>query len=591
MLKKSVLEVRKRGELSLTETAKRLPSASASAKAMDAESEKLPKIETFDALEPLKARIAELAKGAKWASLHLGQSLTVATDAARLSLALGGDLLSTGITDAEALEAALPLMRRDCPKALHDIKSLPMELDDIRGDIIDVMLAAYALNPQRPGFDAESLCDEAGVDGYALHPATALRRLAEQQREQLTQTGVEKVYREIELPLAYVLRAMERAGMLVDADVLSELGQDFRAHIAALTDEIADMAGARINLNSPKQLGELLFTKLGIPSPTKKISTKAEVLEGLADDYPICAKILEYRKYQKLQSTYIDALIPMRDNEGRVHTRFDPVGTATGRISSSEPNLQNIPVRTELGKAIRGAFIAAPGCVLVDADYSQIELRVLAHMSGDPTMIHAFNEGQDIHARTASEVYGVPLEQVTPQMRSACKAVNFGIVYGISEFTLAKNIGTSRWEAKAFIERYFARYPGVKTYMDESVKRGYAQGYVTTLMGRRRYLPELQSGNYSLRSFGERCAMNSPIQGTAADIIKLAMIAVDRALKEEGFEARLILQVHDELIVEAPEGEAEAVRDLLRRCMEGIVTLDVPLRTDISIGGDWRACK
>ena len=575
----------------VTETAKRLPSAPASAKAMDAESEKLPKIETFDALEPLKARIAELAKGAKWASLHLGQSLTVATDAARLSLALGGDLLSTGITDAEALEAALPLMRLDCPKALHDIKSLPMDLDDIRGDIIDVMLAAYALNPQRPGFDAESLCGEAGVDGYALHPATALRRLAERQREQLTQTGVEKVYREIELPLAYVLRAMERAGMLVDADVLSELGQDFRAHIAALTDEIADMAGARINLNSPKQLGELLFTKLGIPSPTKKISTKAEVLEGLADDYPICAKILEYRKYQKLQSTYIDALIPMRDDEGRVHTRFDPVGTATGRISSSEPNLQNIPVRTELGKAIRGAFIAAPGCVLVDADYSQIELRVLAHMSGDPTMIHAFNEGQDIHARTASEVYGVPLEQVTPQMRSACKAVNFGIVYGISEFTLAKNIGTSRWEAKAFIERYFARYPGVKTYMDESVKRGYAQGYVTTLMGRRRYLPELQSGNYSLRSFGERCAMNSPIQGTAADIIKLAMIRVYDALKRGGFQARLIMQVHDELIIEAPEAEAARVAELLRDCMENVCALAVPLKTDISTGGDWRACK
>ena len=315
------------------------------------------------------------------------------------------------------------------------------------------------------------------------------------------------------------------------------------------------------------------------------------MLEQLSEDYPICGKVLEYRKYQKLESTYIDALIPMRDANGRIHTRFDPVGTATGRISSAEPNLQNIPVRTELGKAIRGAFVARPGWLLVDADYSQIELRVLAHMSGDATMINAFREDQDIHARTAAEVYGVPLDEVTGQMRSASKAVNFGIVYGISEFTLAKNIGVSRYEAKDFIDRYFDRYPGVKAYMDAAVKKGHEQGYVTTLMNRRRYLPELTSSNFAVRSFGERCAMNSPIQGTAADIIKLAMIAVDRALREEGFEAKLILQVHDELIVEAPEAEAERVRDLLRRCMEGVMTLSVPLRTDISIGGDWRACK
>ena len=407
----------------------------------------------------------------------------------------------------------------------------------------------------------------------------------------MAETGVERVYREIELPLAYVLRDMEAEGMLVDAEVLRGLGAEFKKQIAILTDEIAEMAGQRINLNSPKQLGELLFTTLGIPSPTKKISTRAEVLEQLAEEYPICEKILEYRKYQKLQSTYIDALIPMRDSQGRIHTSFDPVGTATGRISSSEPNLQNIPVRTELGKAIRGAFIAGPGRVLVDADYSQIELRGLAHISGDPTMIHAFNEDQDIHARTASEVYGVPLAEVTPQMRSACKAVNFGIVYGISEFTLAKNIGVSRFEAKDFIDRYFHRYPGVKAYMDGAVKTGYAQGYVTTLMGRRRYLPELQSSNYNLRSFGERCAMNSPIQGTAADIIKLAMIRVAKALKDGGYQAKLIMQVHDELIIEAPLSEAEAVRALLRDCMENVIALSVPLRTDISTGPDWRACK
>ncbi|MDO4867614.1 MAG: DNA polymerase I [Clostridia bacterium] len=589
----------------LTEVAKQCQPEAAAMAAV--EEEELPPVERIDSRAALAARIVELSEGARWAAVYAGAEFSVATDAARLSMAMGGDLLSPGISDGEAWEAALPLLEKDCPKALWDIKSAPVPLERIRGDITDVMLAAYALNPQRPGFDAESLCQQEGVEGFAQHPATALRRLALAQQAQLQENDLERIYRQIELPLAYVLRGMEKEGFLVDAGVLEELGVQFREHIQRLTDEIADLAGRmdarrrgadedaaepiRINLNSPKQLGELLFTRLGIPSPKKKVSTNAEVLEQLEEDWPICGKVLEYRKYQKLQSTYIDALIPMRDASGRIHTRFDPVGTATGRISSAEPNLQNIPVRTELGKAIRGAFVARPGWLLVDADYSQIELRVLAHMAQDPTMIHAFNEDQDIHARTAAEVYGVPLDEVTSQMRSASKAVNFGIVYGISEFTLSKNIGVSRFEAKDFIDRYFERYPGVKAYMDAAVKKGHEQGYVTTLMGRRRYLPELNSSNYAVRAFGERCAMNSPIQGTAADIIKLAMIAVDRALREEGFEAKLILQVHDELIVEAPEAEAEAVRDLLRRCMEGVMPLDVPLRTDISIGGDWRACK
>ena len=574
----------------LTEVARKCLPASVALEAAPPE-EDLPPIERFEELDALAARILELAEDAAWVAVHLGAEFTLATDRVRLAMALGGDLLSAGVSDEEAWTAALPLLERDCPKYLCDLKALPMDIHLVRGEIVDVMLAAYALNPQRPGFDAEALCGQEGVEGFAAHPATAVRRLALAQLEQLRQNDLERIYREIELPLCYVLKGMEREGFLVDADVLAALGVTFKAHIARLVDEIAELAGERINLNSPKQLGELLFTRLGIPSPKKKISTNAEVLEALSEDYPICGKILEYRKYQKLESTYIDALIPMRDENGRIHTRFDQVGTATGRISSAEPNLQNIPVRTELGKAIRGAFVARPGWLLVDADYSQIELRVLAHMSGDATMIHAFQQDQDIHARTAAEVYGVPLDQVTSQMRSASKAVNFGIVYGISEFTLARNIGASRFEAKAFIDRYFERYPGVKAYMDAAVKKGHEQGYVTTLMNRRRYLPELSSANYNVRAFGERCAMNSPIQGTAADIIKLAMIAVDQALKDEGLAAKLILQVHDELIVEAPEAEAERVRDLLRRCMEGVVTLSVPLRTDISIGGDWRACK
>ena len=556
--------------------------------------EKLPKIERMESLEQTAARVAELAGDAKWAAAYLESELTVATDKARLSLPAAGDLLSPGVTAEEAARALAPLLTADCPKFLYNVKALSPDFDALSGEITDVMLAAYALNPQRESFAAGALCAEEGIESFGEHPARALYELGVRQRAQLKQNDLERVYAEIELPLARVLGDMEREGFLVDADALRALGEEFRAHIALLTDEIAALMGARINLNSPKQLGEMLFDKMGLPAPKKTqrgYSTSAEVLENLAARHEVCAKILEYRKYQKLESTYIDSLLNLQDAAGRIHSRFDQVATATGRISSAEPNLQNIPVRTELGRQIRRAFIARPGCVLVDADYSQIELRVLAHMSGDETMIEAFREGQDIHARTAAEVYGVPLEQVTHEMRSASKAVNFGIVYGISDFTLAKNISVSRKEAKEFIERYFERYPGVKRYMDAAVAEGREKGYVTTLMGRRRYLPELASANFNLRSFGERCAMNSPIQGTAADIIKLAMIRVADALRKGGYKARLILQVHDELIVEAPEDEQERVRALLKDCMEGVAALAVPLKTDISVGRDWRECK
>ena len=556
--------------------------------------EKLPKIERMESLEQTAARVAELAGDAKWAAAYLESELTVATDKARLSLPAAGDLLSPGVTAEEAARALAPLLTADCPKFLYNVKALSPDFDALRGEITDVMLAAYALNPQRESFAAGALCTEEGIESFGEHPARALYELGVRQRAQLKQNDLERVYAEIELPLARVLGDMEREGFLVDADALRALGEEFRAHIALLTDEIAALMGARINLNSPKQLGEMLFDKMGLPAPKKTqrgYSTSAEVLENLAAEHEVCAKILEYRKYQKLESTYIDSLLNLQDAAGRIHSRFDQVATATGRISSAEPNLQNIPVRTELGRQIRRAFIARPGCVLVDADYSQIELRVLAHMSGDETMIEAFREGQDIHARTAAEVYGVPLEQVTHEMRSASKAVNFGIVYGISDFTLAKNISVSRKEAREFIERYFERYPGVKRYMDAAVAEGREKGYVTTLMGRRRYLPELASANFNLRSFGERCAMNSPIQGTAADIIKLAMIRVADALRKGGYKARLILQVHDELIVEAPEDEQERVRALLKDCMEGVAALAVPLKTDISVGRDWRECK
>ena len=552
----------------------------------------LPAIERLDSIEAFSARVKEMAKTAQWASAYYGIELTAATESARLSLPIGGDLFSAGVTEDEAEQALLPLLEADCPKSLYNVKT--MRTESMRGEIADVMLAAYALNPQRESFSAEALCQAEGIEDFAAHPAQAIHELSEIQARQLKETGLERIYSEIELPLSNVLRDMERAGFLVDADALETLGKMFRKRIGELTDEIGAMAGVQINLNSPKQLGELLFEKLGIRPPKKTArgySTSAEVLEQLADEHPICARILEYRKYQKLESTYIHSLLELRDGEGRIHTRFDQVATATGRISSAEPNLQNIPVRTELGREIRRAFIASPGCKLVDADYSQIELRVLAHMSGDETMISAFREGQDIHARTAAEVYGVPLDQVTHEMRSRSKAVNFGIVYGISDFTLAKNISVSRKEAREFIDRYFERYPGVKKYMDEAVKTGKEKGYVETLMGRRRYLPELSSANFNVRAFGERCAMNSPIQGTAADIIKLAMIAVARRIQAENLRARLILQVHDELIVEAPEDEVDRVKALLKDCMEGVVALKVPLRADVSTGGDWRECK
>ncbi len=552
-------------------------------------------VETPPDAAALAARLAQLAATANHVALHVGAAFSAATDAARLRMPLGGDLIDPGISAAEALEAARPLLAAKAPKALYDVKALGALLPETAGDAFDAMLAAYVLDPQRPSYDLQALCESAGTPWDAACPAASLWPLRLWQEEKLASDELTAIYRDIERPLAGVLYAMEREGFLIDADALEALGRDFRARAAELEAQIYALAGETFNIKSPKQLSEVLFDKLGLPRPRKTnrgfATTSAEVLESLSGDYPICALILDYRRYQKLDSTYVGALIKLRDENGRVHSSFDQTATATGRISSNEPNLQNIPVRTEVGREIRAAFVARPGWVLVDADYSQIELRVLAHMSGDETMRSAFLEGQDIHSRTAAEVYGVPLDEVTPAMRSSAKAVNFGIVYGISDFTLAKNISVTRAEARAFMERYFARYPGVKRFMEDCVQLGYARGYARTLLGRRRYLPELKSPSYNVRAFGERCAMNSPIQGTAADIIKLAMIRVFEALRAQKLRARLILQVHDELIVEAPEDEAERVRALLQECMEGVMRLSVPLRTDISVGRNWRECK
>ena len=535
------------------------------------------------------ARAAEsLANTAKWAAVDASAAFSLSTETANFSIELGGgDLLTPGVTAEDALNAIAPII--DSGARIYACGSVVGKNGE------DIALMAYCVNPQRKAFTAEALAaDEEISEIYRACPALAVKQLYDMYTDKLEEAEMTGVYRDIELPLSRVLRDMEREGFLVDEAALRALGVSYRQRIAELTGEIYSLAGTEFNINSPKQLSELLFVKMGLPAPKKTsqgYSTNAEVLENLAADYPICEKILEYRKYKKLESTYIDALIRMRDINGRVHTSFDQTATATGRISSLEPNLQNIPVRTELGRGIRACFVARPGWVLVDADYSQIELRVLAHISGDETMISAFNTGEDIHRMTAAEVHGISPEEVTGEMRSAAKAVNFGIVYGISDYTLARNINVSRYEAREYIDRYFRRYPGVKSYLDGAVAFAKENGYARTIMGRRRYIPEIASSSFNVRSFGERCAMNSPIQGAAADIIKIAMVRVHAALKDAGLQAKLILQVHDELMLEAPEAEAEKAVEILRECMENVCRLSVPLKTDISIGRNWLDCK
>jgi DNA polymerase-1 len=577
-------------ELGMNQVSQRLAKLAKGRPALSAQEEEqieAQDVETFEDVLAFAKRCAKIAKSAKWAALDAGSAFTAATDRHNLRLALGGgDLLTPGVSREDALKAAEPLIEVNIPKYTC-LATLP--------GADDIALMAYCVSAQRKAFTLDALARDEGMEAqWKAHPASILKPLAEKYAAKLKEDEMTGVYRDIELPLSHVLREMEREGFLVNGKTLRDLGASFRAAIETLTEEVHRLAGEKVNINSPKQLSELLFGKLGLPAPKKTsqgFSTDAKVLESLAEDYPICEKILEYRKYKKLESTYIEQLLVLRDENGRVHTSFDQTSTATGRISSVEPNLQNIPVRTESGRGIREAFVSRPGWVLVDADYSQIELRVLAHISDDKTMIDSFVKNEDIHRRTATEVNGVSLGEVTGAMRSAAKAVNFGIVYGISDFALARNIRVSRAEARAYIDRYFDRYPGVKRYMEEIVAFAREYGYVSTLMNRRRYIPEIRSDNYNVRSFGERCALNSPIQGTAADIIKLAMIRVRNSLRDAGLEARLILQVHDELIVEAPEAEAETAAEILRASMESVVDLKAPLRADVSIGGNWLACK
>jgi DNA polymerase-1 len=463
---------------------------------------------------------------------------------------------------------------------------------DCDGFVDDTAIMAYLLEPTETGYDLKRMSEK--YLGAELHGSLAVFSLAPVLRKRLEAEGMAELYSTVELPLCRVLADMEREGFMVDRLALSQFGKLLSLRIDELQSEIWQLSGGQFNINSPKQLGEVLFEKLMLPGGKKTKtgwSTNVDVLEGLRGKHPVIDKILEYRQYSKLKSTYADGLLKVIGPDGRIHTSFQMTVTATGRLSSTEPNLQNIPVRTELGAEIRKMFVAKKGCVLVDADYSQIELRLLAHISGDETMRQAFLSGEDIHRVTASQVFGVPLSEVTPLQRSRAKAVNFGIVYGISAFSLAQDIGVFTNEAKAYIDAYLSKYHGVRDYMKSVVDEAKKNGYVTTLFGRRRPLPELKAANHNIRSFGERVALNTPIQGTAADIIKLAMVHVHVRLLEEKLAAKLILQVHDELIVECPEAETQKVMAILTEEMELVVNYSVPLTADAHAGKSWSEAK
>lgn len=467
----------------------------------------------------------------------------------------------------------------------------------------DATIAAYLLNPLKNDYTYVDVAQEqlqliidekVSVEMKACYEAYTAFASYFVLVDKLKEQGMEQLFREVEMPLVFTLFRMEQAGVKVEAEELRTYGQHLGEQIVILEKEIYELAGEIFNINSPKQLGVVLFEHLSLPNGKKTktgYSTAADVLEKLAPDYPIVSKILEYRQLSKLKSTYADGLAVFIQEDHRIHGKFNQTITATGRISSTEPNLQNIPVRMELGRLIRKVFIPEEGYVLVDADYSQIELRVLAHCSGDQELIQAYKEAQDIHRITASQVFHTPFAEVTDLQRRNAKAVNFGIVYGISSFGLSQDLSITRREAQEYIERYFETYPGIKKFLDDAVAHAKENGYVTTLFGRRRPIPELSSSNFMQRQFGERIAMNSPIQGTAADIMKIAMINVDRELRKRNLKSRIVLQVHDELLIETLEEEIEEVKEILKQGMEQAASLEVPLEVDMHVGMNWYEAK
>lgn len=544
-------------------------------------------------------------------------ALAICTGEEKISCILAGN----EITSQWLEDKAKGLCLKAKSTWVMDLKSLLPNLqltDD--SPVMDAGVAGYLLNPLKDTYGYDDLardylsmtvpseadilgkisCGQALADGEekaliaACYMAYVPWKASAVLIEKLKATGMEDLFRTIEMPLIYSLFHMEEEGVKVERRQLKEYGDMLKEGIKKLEQEIYDETGETFNINSPKQLGEILFGKMQLKGGKKTktgYSTAADILEKLAPDYPVVQKILDYRQLTKLNSTYAEGLAAFIGADGRIHGKFNQTITATGRISSTEPNLQNIPVRMELGREIRKVFVPKEGCVFVDADYSQIELRILAHMSGDERLIEAYRAAQDIHAITASQVFHIPLDQVTPLQRRNAKAVNFGIVYGISAFGLSEDLSISRKEALEYINKYFETYPGVKKFLDDAVETGKEKGYVTTLFGRRRPIPELKSGNFMQRSFGERVAMNSPIQGTAADIMKIAMIAVDRELRRRGLKSRIVLQIHDELLVETAENEVEEVKALLEDKMKHAADLKVSLEVEAKVGKSWFDAK
>ena len=495
--------------------------------------------------------------------------------------------------------AAVPKQTHDWKSALHLLSAQGIQLRGApaRDGVDDTMLLSYALNPTH---STQALADVAArhsqpAPSTLAVAAASIRALVPALKAEVKIAGLERVY-EMDLALAPVLFRMEQAGVRIDLGVLDGLSKRFAEELTRVGERIFELCGRRFNINSPKQLGEVLFTELKLPAPaargkSKSVSTAQNVLEYLAEEHEVPRLVLEFRHLSKLKSTYIDALPLLADAGSRVHTTFNAAAVATGRLSSVNPNLQNIPTRTELGREIRAAFIAAPGTQLLSADYSQIELRLLAHFSGDPLLLRAYQNNEDIHTLTASEVFGVPAAGMDKQTRNRAKAVNFGIVYGISPFGLAAQLGIPMSEAKAYIDRYFARYTGVKAFIDKTLEATRKSGSVRTLFGRVRPIPDIESRNPNQRGFAERTAINTPLQGTAADLIKLAMIAIDRKLTERALKTRMVLQVHDELLFEVPANEAAEVEALVRAEMEGVIKLKVPLVADLKSGPNWRDMK
>jgi DNA polymerase I len=510
---------------------------------------------------------------------------------------------------AEPLRAVLA--DEHTAKSLHDLKAALRILGRhgtdhglrLAGPVDDLMLYSYLINPTHTTHPLPDVV--ARFSGRALPPpgdellpasANAIRSLAPLLKEDVETLGAGQVYRDIDLPLVPVLLRMEEAGVRIDRSVLGEMGERLTVEMERVSEQVFAGSGHRFNINSPKQLGDVLFNKMHLPKPMKYgrgkvVSTAVDVLEELAQHNEVPRQVLQYRQLAKLKSNYIDSLPLLADAEGRVHTTFNQVGTATGRLSSTNPNLQNIPIKTELGREIRAAFIAAPGNVLISADYSQIELRLMAHFSEDPLLVKAFAQGDDIHTLTASEVFGVAPEGMDKQTRDRAKAVNFGIVYGISPFGLAQQLNIEQNVARLYIETYFARYSGVRSYIDRLLEETRREQKVRTLFGRVRPIPDMQSRNANLRGFAERTAVNTPLQGTAADLIKIAMIRIDQRLREENFATRMTLQVHDELLFDVPEKEVEQVKQLVRHEMETVIKLKVPVLVDCGVGPNWRDLK